>query len=129
MLCVCMYIYIYIYTCVCNVYSIYIYIYIYMCVYIYIYTYIHTHTHYARPRLLEVNASPSLTANTVADYDMKFGLLDDLLTLLDMEKYLSGNELQIGGFDLLYKDRRRENMVGVSMVGANMAFHGAICEC
>lgn len=57
-----------------------------------------------KPWLLEVNASPSLTANTVADYDMKFGLLDDLLTLLDMEKYLSGNELQIGGFDLLYKD-------------------------
>jgi hypothetical protein len=28
----------------------------------------------------EVNASPSLTANTVADYEMKYGLLDDLLT-------------------------------------------------
>ena len=24
--------------------------------------------------------------------------------LLDIEKYLSGNELQIGGFDLLYKE-------------------------
>jgi len=57
-----------------------------------------------KPWLLEVNASPSLTANTMADYDMKFGLLDDLLTLIDMEKYLSGSELQIGGFDLLYRD-------------------------
>ncbi|CAE8658613.1 unnamed protein product, partial [Polarella glacialis] len=57
-----------------------------------------------KPWLLEVNASPSLTANTAADYDMKFGLLDDLLTLLDIEKYLTGSELQIGGFDLLYKD-------------------------
>lgn len=60
-----------------------------------------------KPWLLEVNASPSLTANTTADYDMKFGLLDDLLTLLDMEKYLSGSELQIGGFDLLYRDGLR----------------------
>eukprot|EP00438_Fugacium_kawagutii_P021386 Skav232433 [mRNA] locus=scaffold189:192919:197144:- [translate_table: standard] len=60
-----------------------------------------------KPWLLEVNASPSLTANTVADYEMKYGLLDDLLTLLDFEKYLTGNELQIGGFDLLYKDGSR----------------------
>ena len=32
---------------------------------------------------LQVNASPSLTANTVADYEMKYGLLDDLLTSRD----------------------------------------------
>jgi len=59
------------------------------------------------PWLLEVNASPSLTANTVADYEMKFGLLDDVMTILDMEEYLSGTELQIGGFDLLYRDGLR----------------------
>jgi len=57
-----------------------------------------------KPWLLEVNASPSLTANTLADYDMKFGMLDDVLTLIDMEKYLNGDEMQIGGFDLLYRD-------------------------
>eukprot|EP00971_Amphidinium_carterae_P336843 6473401-Amphidinium_carterae.1 len=33
----------------------------------------------------EVNASPSLTANTLDDYFMKFGMLDDVLTLIDME--------------------------------------------
>lgn len=60
-----------------------------------------------RPWLLEVNASPSLTANTVADYEMKFGLLDDTLTIIDLEKYLTGNELQVGGFDLLYRDGQR----------------------
>eukprot|EP00405_Crypthecodinium_cohnii_P008126 CAMPEP_0206423768 /NCGR_PEP_ID=MMETSP0324_2-20121206/2853_1 /ASSEMBLY_ACC=CAM_ASM_000836 /TAXON_ID=2866 /ORGANISM="Crypthecodinium cohnii, Strain Seligo" /LENGTH=510 /DNA_ID=CAMNT_0053888343 /DNA_START=230 /DNA_END=1758 /DNA_ORIENTATION=- len=60
-----------------------------------------------RPWLLEVNASPSLTANTCADYDMKFGLLDDVMSLLDFEKYLTGQELQIGGFDLLYRDGLR----------------------
>eukprot|EP00933_Yihiella_yeosuensis_P033886 TRINITY_DN27494_c0_g1_i1.p1 TRINITY_DN27494_c0_g1~~TRINITY_DN27494_c0_g1_i1.p1 ORF type:complete len:515 (+),score=101.28 TRINITY_DN27494_c0_g1_i1:97-1641(+) len=74
-----------------------------------------------KPWLLEVNASPSLTANTQADYDMKFGLLDDLLTLLDMEKYLDGSELQIGGFDLLYKDGVRyappEGSVYTSYIG------------
>merc|ERR1719265_2384047 len=60
-----------------------------------------------RPWLLEVNASPSLTANTVQDYDMKFGMLDDALTIMDLEKYLSGTEVQIGGFDLLYRDGYR----------------------
>lgn len=60
-----------------------------------------------KPWLLEVNASPSLTANTVADYDMKFGMLDDLLTILDLENYLAGTELQVGGFDLLYRDGLR----------------------
>merc|ERR1712187_1003408 len=31
-------------------------------------------------------------------------MLDDVLTILDVEKYLTGNEMQIGGFDLLYRD-------------------------
>jgi len=57
-----------------------------------------------RPWLLEVNASPSLTANTVADYEMKFGMLDDALSVIDVEKNLSGTEYQVGGFDLLYRD-------------------------
>mmetsp|Transcript_34447 Transcript_34447/g.75187 ORF Transcript_34447/g.75187 Transcript_34447/m.75187 type:complete len:501 (-) Transcript_34447:51-1553(-) len=60
-----------------------------------------------RPWLLEVNASPSLTANTAPDYDMKFALLDDTLTVLDFERYLSGSETQLGGFDLLYKNGSR----------------------
>merc|ERR1719362_2452743 len=60
-----------------------------------------------KPWLLEVNASPSLTANTVSDYDMKFGMLDDVMSVLDLEKYLTGTEIQIGGFDLLYRDGLR----------------------
>jgi tubulin polyglutamylase TTLL9 len=36
--------------------------------------------------LLEVNACPSLTANTLADYKLKFDLLNDMLTVVDMEK-------------------------------------------
>lgn len=57
-----------------------------------------------RPWLIEVNASPSLSANTSADYDMKFSLLDDTFTVLDFEKYLDGSETQIGGYDLLYRN-------------------------
>lgn len=76
-----------------------------------------------RPWLLEVNASPSLSANTPNDYDMKFGLLDDTLTVLDFEKYLSGSESQIGGFDLLYKNGMRlgppENAGYRSYLGCN----------
>jgi len=29
--------------------------------------------------------------------------------LLDFEKYLAGNELQVGGFDLLYKALNKKN--------------------
>ena len=38
-----------------------------------------------KPWLLEVNASPSLTASTESDYFMKFDLLDDVLTVVDFD--------------------------------------------
>merc|ERR1712216_1093777 len=60
-----------------------------------------------KPWLIEVNASPSLSANTANDYEMKFAMLDDTVTILDFEKYLTGDEVQIGGFDLLYKNGSR----------------------
>ena len=41
-----------------------------------------------RPWLLEVNASPSLTANTSQDYDLKFAMLDDVLSVLDLERLI-----------------------------------------
>lgn len=73
------------------------------------------------PWLIEVNASPSLTANTTADYDMKFGMLDDVLSIIDIEKYLTGEELQVGGFDLLLRDGLRysppESSVFSSFIG------------
>lgn len=55
------------------------------------------------PWLLEVNASPSLTADTKMDYELKHNMLDDMLTVIDMEKRLTGDETSIGGFDLIYK--------------------------
>jgi tubulin polyglutamylase TTLL9 len=38
-----------------------------------------------KPWLIEVNASPSLTANTREDYDLKYKLLNDVLDIIDME--------------------------------------------
>ena len=56
-----------------------------------------------KPWIIEVNASPSMTANTEADFEMKCSLLDDAFTVLDLEKVLTGNEEQIGGFDIMYR--------------------------
>jgi len=36
------------------------------------------------PWLIEVNGSPSMTANTSKDRELKLGLLDDALTVIDM---------------------------------------------
>jgi tubulin polyglutamylase TTLL9 len=56
-----------------------------------------------KPWLIEINASPSMTANTKNDYETKVGLLEDVFAILDLEKILTGNEEQIGGFDLICK--------------------------
>jgi len=39
-----------------------------------------------KPWLLEVNGSPSMTANTEQDAQLKCNLLDDVFTILDLEK-------------------------------------------
>jgi hypothetical protein len=41
-----------------------------------------------RPWLLEVNASPSLTANTNEDYLMKTEMLHGMLDVVDMDKVI-----------------------------------------
>lgn len=38
------------------------------------------------PWLIEVNGSPSMTANTPADHNLKMGLLEDTLLVVDMDK-------------------------------------------
>lgn len=53
--------------------------------------------------LLEVNASPSLTADTDSDYEMKRVLLDDMFNVVDVEGKLTGKEVQVGGFDLIWQ--------------------------
>ena len=44
-----------------------------------------------KPWLLEINSSPSMTANTKEDFDLKVGLLDDTFTILDLEKVLNNS--------------------------------------
>ncbi|XP_072294629.1 probable tubulin polyglutamylase TTLL9 [Eucyclogobius newberryi] len=57
-----------------------------------------------KPWLIEVNASPSLTASSKEDYEMKCRLLEDTLNVVDMEGRLNGKEKRVGGYDLMWND-------------------------
>ncbi len=39
-----------------------------------------------KPWLIEINSNPSLTSNTQADNEMKVKMLDDMLSILDLER-------------------------------------------
>ena len=47
--------------------------------------------------MLEVNASPSLSANTKEDYTMKSEMLNGMLDVVDMEGVLRGDEEHVSG--------------------------------
>jgi len=74
-----------------------------------------------KPWLIEVNGSPSMTANTTHDFELKCDLLDDVFTIIDMEKILTGQEEQIGGFDLICKGTpiRAESSMFASMLSCH----------
>lgn len=55
-----------------------------------------------RPWLIETNASPSLTAETPADYHLKFNVLEDMLNIVDLERRRTGDEVRVGGFDQIW---------------------------
>eukprot|EP01041_Mallomonas_annulata_P008581 gene8581-17702_t len=55
-----------------------------------------------KPWLLEVNASPSLSANTREDYLMKTEMLHGMLDVVDMEQVLRGDEEHVSGWDVIY---------------------------
>uniref|UniRef100_A0A8C4WAV3 Tubulin--tyrosine ligase-like protein 9 n=1 Tax=Gopherus evgoodei TaxID=1825980 RepID=A0A8C4WAV3_9SAUR len=77
-----------------------------------------------KPWLLEVNASPSLTASSQEDYELKCHLLKDTLHIVDMEGRLTGKEKRIGGFDLMWNDgpvSRAEGNVDTPENGSFMA--------
>ncbi|KAK4471141.1 hypothetical protein MN116_005537 [Schistosoma mekongi] len=57
-----------------------------------------------RPWLLEINASPSLTASSKEDYTLKTNLLDDMLDIVDLEGNLTTFEKRVGDFDLIWND-------------------------
>mmetsp|Transcript_45505 Transcript_45505/g.38349 ORF Transcript_45505/g.38349 Transcript_45505/m.38349 type:complete len:143 (+) Transcript_45505:337-765(+) len=56
-----------------------------------------------KPWLIEINASPSMTPNSKEDNDLKCKLIDDVMTILDFEKVMKDDQIQVGGFDLVYK--------------------------
>lgn len=73
-----------------------------------------------KPWLIEINSNPSLTASTPKDCEMKVKMLDDMLTILDLEKILSGNEDQVGGFDLICRGnviKKPDNYTYGTMLG------------
>ncbi|XP_037667218.1 probable tubulin polyglutamylase TTLL9 isoform X2 [Choloepus didactylus] len=73
-----------------------------------------------KPWLLEVNASPSLTASSQEDYELKTCLLEDTLHVVDMEARLTGREKRVGGFDLMWNDgpvSREEGALDLSGMG------------
>lgn len=51
--------------------------------------------------LIEVNASPSLSASSYNDKLLKKRMLTDTLNVIDLEQRLLGTETRVGGFDLL----------------------------
>lgn len=55
------------------------------------------------PWLLEVNSYPSISATTKDDYNLKYALLMDTIKVVDLEGNYTGNEGQIGGYDLIYR--------------------------
>ncbi|KAF1783005.1 putative tubulin polyglutamylase TTLL9 [Phytophthora cactorum] len=57
-----------------------------------------------KPWLIEVNASPSLTGDTDADYALKANLVQHTLDVVDLERRREGDELHIGGFDLIWNN-------------------------
>ena len=50
---------------------------------------------------MRVNASPSLTANTQADYNFKAQMLHNVLDIVDMEQQMEGDERVVGGFVMI----------------------------
>ncbi|ETI55253.1 hypothetical protein F443_02072 [Phytophthora nicotianae P1569] len=57
-----------------------------------------------KPWLIEVNASPSLTGDSVADYALKANLIQHTLDVVDLERRREGDELHVGGFDLIWSN-------------------------
>ncbi|KAG7384047.1 hypothetical protein PHYPSEUDO_003017 [Phytophthora pseudosyringae] len=78
-----------------------------------------------KPWLLEVNASPSLSANTSSDYQLKCGMLNDMLDIIDLENRKPEGVVRehVGGFDLVYRDgnvtKKSEGCMYTTFLGAD----------
>jgi hypothetical protein len=56
--------------------------------------------------IVQVNASPSLASDTVADFNLKFAMVDAALTLADAEGHYAGSKppASLNGFDLIWEN-------------------------
>ena len=75
-----------------------------------------------KPWLIEVNASPSLTADTNEDYSLKFSLLQDVLDIVDMDgsnraaaNGRAEERGRVGGFDLIWENSAPYYPAGTSL--------------
>ena len=44
-----------------------------------------------------------MTANTDFDSQLKCGLIDDVLSIIDLQGILEGSQMMVGGFDMIMK--------------------------
>uniref|UniRef100_A0A8C1B9F5 Tubulin--tyrosine ligase-like protein 9 n=2 Tax=Cyprinus carpio TaxID=7962 RepID=A0A8C1B9F5_CYPCA len=82
-----------------------------------------------KPWLIEVNASPSLTASSQEDYELKYRLLEDTLHIVDMEGRLTGKEKRVGGFDLMWNDGPVYTDVGLEALGSSCLVENTLLGC
>lgn len=54
--------------------------------------------------LIEINSSPSLSASSLEDYELKFGLLWDTFDVIDLENNRAKKEFRVGGYDLIWNE-------------------------
>jgi len=78
-----------------------------------------------KPWLIEVNASPSLSASTQGDYTLKSNLINATLDVVNIERRSNTDQKSIRGFDLVYHDNM-ENMDFPRRDSKN--FLGGICD-
>ena len=84
-----------------------------------------------KPWLIEINGSPSMTASTKEDYRLKMSVLDDTLTVINLEN-LPGlaEERQIGGFDCLIQNGNRVHTEKIPLMSnPNMHVNSTFLGC
>lgn len=55
-------------------------------------------------KLLHLKKKKKFISDTPADYELKFGLLDDTLSVIDLEGRRTQEETRVGGFDMIYNN-------------------------
>lgn len=76
-----------------------------------------------KPWLLEINASPSLSANTPADYELKLQMLSSCLDVVDAEGKLQVGRLVIGALELEVGSPGRYPLASLTYLGMHCTCH------